>query len=133
MLIYVDDLLITGSSKEIIEAAKQVLKDNFKIKDLGYLRYFLRIGFSRNTDGILMHQRKYAMELIADSGLSGSKPAGTPVEVNQKLTTSEFDTYFMHADDPVLTHPEEYQRLTGRLLYLTIARLDIAFVVQNLS
>lgn len=41
-----DDLLITGSSKALIEGAKQVLKDNFKIKDLGDLRYFLGIEFA---------------------------------------------------------------------------------------
>ena len=64
VLIYVDDILIRGSSKRLIDNAKQVLKINFKIKDLGDLRYFLGIEFARNSEGILMHQRKYAMELI---------------------------------------------------------------------
>ena len=82
VLIYVDDLLITGCSKRLIDNAKQVLKNNFKIKDLRDLRYFLGIEFARNSEGILMHQRKYAMELISDSEMSGSKPCATPVEVN---------------------------------------------------
>ena len=67
VLIYVDDLLITASSKRLMDNAKQVLKSNFKIKDLGDLKYFLGIEFARNSEGILIHQRKYAMELISDS------------------------------------------------------------------
>ena len=82
VLIYVDDILITGSSKMLIDNAKQVLKSNFKIKDLGDLRYFLGTEFARNLEGILMNQRKYAMELITDSVMNGSKPCATPVEVN---------------------------------------------------
>ena len=82
VLIYVDDILITGSSKRLIVNAKQVLKNNFKIKDLGDLRYFLGIEFARNSEGILMHQRKYSTELISESGVNVSKPCATPVEVN---------------------------------------------------
>ena len=59
VLIYVDDILIRGSSKMLIDNAKQVLKINFKIKDLGDLRYFLGIEFAKNLEGILLHQRKY--------------------------------------------------------------------------
>uniref|UniRef100_A0A3Q7IR74 Reverse transcriptase Ty1/copia-type domain-containing protein n=1 Tax=Solanum lycopersicum TaxID=4081 RepID=A0A3Q7IR74_SOLLC len=130
-----DNLVIPyqRSSKRLIDNAKQVLKNNFKIKDLGDLRYFLGIEFERNSEGILMHQRKYAMELISDSGMSGSKPCVTPVEVNQKLTTSEFDDHFKLDNGNDLLDSGEYQRLVGRLLYLTITRPDIAFAVQSLS
>ena len=78
VLIYVDDLLVTGSSCQLIEETKQVLKDHFRIKDLGDLRFFLGIEFARNSEGILMHQRKYALELISDLGLGSSKPMSTP-------------------------------------------------------
>lgn len=80
-----------------------------------------------------MHQRKYAMELISDSGLSGSKPFATPVELNKKLTTLESDASAGETHDPILKDPGQYQRLVGRLMYLTITRPDIAFAVQNLS
>ena len=50
VLIYVDDLLVTGSNITLINDTKQVLKDNFKIKDLGSLRYFLGIEFARNRE-----------------------------------------------------------------------------------
>ena len=73
VLIYVDDLLVTDSSTELIDDTKQILKNNFKIKDLGPLKYFLGIEFARNNKGFLMHQRKYALEIISDLGLGGSK------------------------------------------------------------
>ncbi|XP_070011102.1 uncharacterized mitochondrial protein AtMg00810-like [Nicotiana sylvestris] len=66
-------------------------------------------------------------------GLSGSKPAKVPLEVNQKLTTLEFDTQFGVGDDRVLDDPNEDQRLIGRLLYLIMTRPDVAFAVQYLS
>lgn len=135
VLIYVDDLLVTRNDHKLILEAKSILKDRFKIKDLDELRYFLRIEFARNDLGILMHQRKYCLELISDIGLSNSKTVRTPIELNQKLKTTEFDLHFPtnNEDDRVLDDPSVYQKLVGRLLYLTITRPDIAFAVQLLS
>ncbi|XP_059302902.1 uncharacterized mitochondrial protein AtMg00810-like [Lycium ferocissimum] len=131
---YVDDLLIAGNDDHLIHETKGALQATFRIKDLGKLRYFLAIEFARSKDGILMHQRKYALELISDMGLVGSKPASTPMEVNQKLTTAEFDHHIPSENsDPLLSNPTAYQRIVGRLLYLTTTRPDIAFVVQCLS
>lgn len=76
VLIYVYDMLITGSSLLLIEEAKNQLKQAFKMKDLGELN-FLGIEFFRSKKGILMHQRKYALELISETSLSVAKPAGT--------------------------------------------------------
>lgn len=55
VLIYVDNLLVTGCSVTLINATKMVLQNNFKIKDLGPLRYFLGIELFRDKEGILMH------------------------------------------------------------------------------
>ncbi|XP_019225887.1 PREDICTED: uncharacterized protein LOC109207428 [Nicotiana attenuata] len=49
ILVYVDDLLITGSDQEIIQEAKTILNENFKMKDLGELRFFLEIEFARSS------------------------------------------------------------------------------------
>ena len=62
----------------------------------------------KNSEGILMHQRKYAMELISDSGMNGSKSCATPVEVNQKLITSEFDDNLKLDNGNVLLDPGDY-------------------------
>ncbi|XP_070005084.1 uncharacterized mitochondrial protein AtMg00810-like [Nicotiana sylvestris] len=133
ILVYVDDLLITGDDAGLIQEAKRTLQNNFKMKDLGTLKYFLGIEVRRSQQGILLCQRKYALELIADLGLSGSKPTLTPMEQNKKLTTAEYDEHCAISDDATLEDVREYQRLVGKLLYLTLTRLDITYSVQTLS
>nr|XP_016435012.1 PREDICTED: uncharacterized mitochondrial protein AtMg00810-like [Nicotiana tabacum] len=133
ILVYVDDLLITGNDTIMIQEAKITLHKAFKNKDLGNLKYFLGIEVCRSEKGILLCQRKYALELIAELGLSGAKPAITPMEKNKRLTTIEYDEHCHLDDDPTLTDMRGYQRLVGKLLYLTLTRPDIAYVVQTLS
>lgn len=87
ILVYVDDLLITRNDQRLISKAKYILQHSFKIKDLGELRVFLGIEIARSKQGILMNQRKFALELITELGLTWSKPASTPVECNHKFTT----------------------------------------------
>nr|XP_016504781.1 PREDICTED: uncharacterized mitochondrial protein AtMg00810-like [Nicotiana tabacum] len=91
--------------------------------------------FTKRSSGqLVVHQRKYSLELIANLGLSGCKPVSSPLELNAKLTTLEFDTRTgSTTDDTLLEDPRPYQRLLGRLLYLTITRPDISFIVQTLS
>lgn len=117
----------------LIQQTKDDLQSSFKIKDLGELKFFLVIEFTRSDKGILMHQRKYALELISDMGLAGSKPVHALMEKNLKLTTTEFDDHIASTGDSVLSNPGTYQRLMGKLLYLTITRPDISFAVQYLS
>ena len=135
LLVYVDDLLITGNDHKMILETNGILKDSFKIKDLGELRYFLGIEFARNSTGILMHHRKYCLELISDMRLSSLKPVGAPIELNKRLTITKFDLHFSLADkhDKLLKDPGVYRKLIGRLLYLTITRPYVAFSVQLLS
>lgn len=80
-----------------------------------------------------MNQRKYALKLISELGLSAGKPSWTPLEYNQKLTTKELDVATGEQDDEALEDRDKYQRLIGKPLYLTMTRLDIAFAVQTLS
>ena len=91
VLVYVDDLLLTGSNANLIDATKTKLHQQFKMKDLGNLKYFLGIEVLRSTSGVILNQRKYVLELISDTGLSGSKPAITPLESNVRLTSLEYD------------------------------------------
>ncbi|XP_070009699.1 uncharacterized mitochondrial protein AtMg00810-like [Nicotiana sylvestris] len=133
ILVYVDDLIITGSTKELIQEAKRTLHNNFKVKDLGELKYFLGIEVMRTKYGILLNQRKYELGLISDLGLSGDRPVTTPLEVNLNLTTIDYDECVGGVNDPVLEDITTYQKLIGRLLYLTITKPDISFGVQVLS
>ena len=133
ILVYVDDLLITGNNEVLIQEAKDILHHNFKMKNLGELRYFLGIEFARSKKGILMNERRYALELVAECGLSGGKVTTTPLEQNQKLTSLEYDKQFNLTNDAELDDRRVYQRLIGRLLYLAMTRPDISFAVQHLS
>nr|XP_009782052.1 PREDICTED: uncharacterized protein LOC104230854 [Nicotiana sylvestris] len=72
-------------------------------------------------------------KLIFDLGLGGAKPVLTPIDLNQKFTSAEFDRHTGVGNDEVLSDANEYQRLVGRLIYLTITRPDIVFAVQALS
>ncbi|XP_070042913.1 uncharacterized mitochondrial protein AtMg00810-like [Nicotiana tomentosiformis] len=136
VLVYVNNMLIIGDSLSLIEETKSTLQHAFKIKDLGELKYFLGIEFVRSKQGILMHQRKYALELILKLGLGISKPSVTPLDTNAKLTTNEYDEHCKSvgysAVEP-LANINSYQRLIGKLLYLTITRPAISFNVQILS
>ncbi|KAL3342517.1 hypothetical protein AABB24_026514 [Solanum stoloniferum] len=107
------------------------------MKDLGEIKFFLEIEFARSEEGYLISQHNYALELISKMGLSGAKPLYTPLDPNVKLTSIEFDSHVQGSEITVTDRPlediEKYQRLVGRLLYLTMTRVDISFVVQTLS
>nr|GEW08258.1 3-ketoacyl-CoA synthase 5-like [Tanacetum cinerariifolium] len=73
LLIYVDDILITGNSLSFINTINQKLHQTFSIKDLGPLHYYLGIEFIRNLKRIVMTQRKYALDLIEHASLVNVK------------------------------------------------------------
>jgi hypothetical protein len=124
ILVYVDDIIITGTSLTEIDRIKHILDTNFKIKDLGQLKYFLGLEVAHSTQGITISQRKYCLDLLADTGLLASKPVSTPLDPSVKLHSDNGEPY---AD---IT---EYRRLIGRLLYLTTTRPDITLATQQLS
>jgi hypothetical protein len=123
LLIYVDDILITGNDLARIAATKQFLHNHFRLKDLGILKYFLGIEVSASKKGIFISQRKYALEIIADAGLLGAAPINTPMERGLKLSNK----------GTLLKEPNRYRRLIGRLIYLTVSRPDITYAIHVLS
>jgi len=80
LLVYVDDIIITGNCSSSIESLKSFLHKQFQIKDLGCLRYFLGLKVARSSTGIHLCQRKYALGILADSGTLASKPLKLPLE-----------------------------------------------------
>lgn len=124
LLVYVDDIIITGSSSTQIESLKTHLNEVFKLKDLGNLKYFLGLELARSSKGIFLCQRNYALQILEDTDFLASKPAPLPIDPHIKLSSSE---------GVLLDDTTEYRRLIGRLLYLTISRPDITFAVHKLS
>jgi len=124
LLVYVDDIVLSGNDYAEIQHVKQFLDQKFRIKDLGKLRFFLGLEIERSNKGISVNQRKYTLELLEDSGHMAVKPSSTPYDTSLKLHNSDSPPY----------HDEfSFRSLIGRLLYLTLTRPDIAFAVQQLS
>ncbi|XP_016648288.1 PREDICTED: uncharacterized mitochondrial protein AtMg00810-like [Prunus mume] len=124
LLVYVDDVILAGNNLEDIENTKLFLAKQFKLKDLGQLKYFLGIEVARSRHGISLSQRKYALKILDDARFLGVKPSRFPVEQNLSLT--QFNGKL---SDDALT----YRRMVGRLIYLTITRPDLTYAVHVLS
>ena len=117
-----DGILLTGNDPVAVRELKQLLDTKFVLKDLGSLKYFLRLEVARNEKGISLNQRKYALEILEDTGLMGCKPAKTPMEQNLRISKDE---------GKILSDPTQYRRLIGRLMYLTLPRPDITYSVHR--
>ena len=119
VLVYVDDILVTGTSAVI---DSRVAK--FSIKDLGQLGYFLGIETIRTSQGLHMMQRKYVTDLLQLTNMLQSKPVATPLAASPKLT--------LNSGSP-LSDPSEYLRVVGSLQYLALTRPDVSYAVNRLS
>jgi len=85
-IVYVDDIILTDSDNNGISQMKQHLCGHFQTKDLGKLRYFLGIEVAQSDKyGIVISQRKYALDILEETGLMNSKSVETPMNPNTKL------------------------------------------------
>lgn len=124
VLVYLDELIIAGNEPSAISAFKDYISNCFYMKYLGHHKYFLGLEIACNTTEIILSQRKYALVIIAETRLLGSKPCDFPMDSHHQLTTStsvDFD------------QPESYRRLIGRLIYFTITRPELCYAVHTLS
>ncbi|XP_017185703.1 uncharacterized mitochondrial protein AtMg00810-like [Malus domestica] len=119
VLVYVDDIIVTGPSPSACQQIITRLSSLFPIKDLGPLHYFLGIEVKRSSQGIYISQTKYILDLLKKAHMDGAKPCATP------LSTSKLD----HSS-PLLDNAVTYRSLVGALQYLTWTRPDLSFAVN---
>ncbi|XP_017972747.1 PREDICTED: uncharacterized mitochondrial protein AtMg00810-like [Theobroma cacao] len=125
ILVYADDILIGSNSAQIASNVKGFFSSQFKLKDLGKVKFFLGLEIAQSPEGISICQRKYILDLLEEHGLLGSKPVSTPIDYNYKLSKTK--------DGQELHDATKYKQLVGKLLYLTFTRPDISYAVQVLS
>ena len=124
ILLYVDDIIITGNNEKMIDHLKKFLNSHFWIKDLSPLKFFIGAEVSRSKVGISICQRKYSLDILEETGSLGTKLAKFPTEQNLKLNSTNGD---------LLKDPTHYHRIVGKLIYLTITRAEITYAVSTLS
>eukprot|EP00253_Pinus_taeda_P014380 PITA_14380 len=124
VVVYVDDLIITGSSAHLIHGIKQDLCSTFDMTDLGLLQYCVGVEVWQTENNIFLSQSKYAKILVDRFRMQDCKLATTPMEPGLKLSTQ--------SSSP-LVDETLFRQLVGSLIYLTATRPDINFAVSYIS
>ncbi|XP_057452063.1 uncharacterized mitochondrial protein AtMg00810-like [Lotus japonicus] len=124
LLVYVDDIILAGPNTALLHEVQSHLANTFRLKVLGDMKYFLGLEIARSSQGIMLTQRKYTLQLLEDTGYLACKPQPLPMDPGLKLNSSDGD---------LLSDVTLYRRLIGRLMYLTISHPDITYDVHKLS
>ena len=124
LVLYVDDLLITGGSASTISAVKRALQDRFLMTDMGPFHFFLGLEISRDATGVKLSQAKYARDLLQRFHMTDSKLAPTPFLFGVRLEDG---------GDTPLAENTLYRQLVGSLLHLTHSIPDLSSAVGAVS
>jgi hypothetical protein len=122
LLLYVDDIVLTTSTTDLLQRTILALQREFAMKDLGHLHHFLGITVERRPRSLFLHQRQYAIDILERADMFDCKPCPTPMDTQAKLSED---------DGSPVANTTSYRSLTGALQYLTFSRSDIAYVVQQ--
>lgn len=123
LLIYVDDIVFTGNNSSAMDDILKALQQEFSLKDLGRLHYFLGIETTYHKTGIHLSQAKYISDLLKKANMAGAKAVHTPMPTKPPLQSSS----------ELLSDATPYHQLVGSLQYLTITRPDIIFAVNKVA
>ncbi|RVW17830.1 Retrovirus-related Pol polyprotein from transposon TNT 1-94 [Vitis vinifera] len=124
LIVYADDIILSGNDMEELQNLKKYLSEEFEVKDLGNLKYFLGMEVARSRKGIVVSQRKYILDLLKKTGMLGCKPIDTPIDSQRKLGIEKESTSVDRG---------RYQRLVEHLIYLSHTRPDVGFAVSVVS
>ncbi|CAL2263055.1 unnamed protein product [Prunus armeniaca] len=118
LIIYVDDMIITGNDADEMSKLQGNLTVEFEMKDLGDLKYFLGVEVARSSKGIFLSQHKYVLDLLKETGMLGCKPVETPIVEKHHLCLDPKQEF---------VYKGRYHTLVERLIYLAHTRPDIAY------
>ena len=124
VLIYVDDILVTGLNIVFIENVIKQLDYEFALKDLGDLSYFLSLEVTPLVEGLHLSQTKYICDILSKANMLGSKSCTTPISVSEKLKKDLGSPF---------ENPSLYRSIIDSLQYVTLTRPEITFIVSKLS
>jgi hypothetical protein len=122
MLVYVDDIILTGNNPTAIDHVVRNLSTMFAVQDMGKLSYFLGLEIVPRGKDILLSQKKYILELLQRAGLSQAKPVPSPITTTANLHLG---------DSSLFDNPVKYRQVVGALQYVTLSRPDITFAVNK--
>jgi hypothetical protein len=123
LLLYVDDIIVTGNQPTVVQSLITKLAQEFDIKDLGQLKFFLGLQIDYRSSGFFVHQQKYATDLLAKFNMSTCKPCSTPFVSLSRI----------RKDDGIpLSDPTPFRSMVGGLQYLTFTRPDLSYAVNHI-
>ena len=123
LLLYVDDIILTGSASDAIQQVIQALTAEFDVTDLDSLHFFLGIQITHTSTGLLLSQSTYVEYLLRKSEMVDAKPCDTPCLPYTRLLKDDGAPY---------PNPTAYRSIVGALQYLTFTRPDIVFSVHQM-
>ncbi|CAA7025129.1 unnamed protein product [Microthlaspi erraticum] len=121
LLLYVDDMIITGNASKPMEKFFSDLKSQFMMKDIGQMEYFLGIQAQFHSEGLFLSQQRYAEDLLIVAAMSDCAPMPTPLPLQPHRVPKQ---------DVLFEDPKYFRSLAGKLQYLTLTRPDIQFAVN---
>ncbi|XP_019099586.1 PREDICTED: uncharacterized protein LOC109132433 [Camelina sativa] len=114
-------MALTGNNPQLISVLLQSMHDEFRMKDLGRLSYFLGLQAHYHTTGMFLNQHKYAEDLLLAASMADCAPASTPLPLELQKVKGQ---------DDLFDQPTHFRSLAGKLQYLTLTRPDIQFAVN---
>jgi hypothetical protein len=124
VLVYVDDIILASSNQETTKGLLRQLSQEFALKDLESLHYFLGIEVNKVPYGIVLSEEKYASDLLQRTGMRSCKPVTSPMSTSEKLS--------VHEGTPLgPVDSSHYQSVIGELQYLTLTRPNISFTLNK--
>ncbi|KAG7568373.1 Reverse transcriptase RNA-dependent DNA polymerase [Arabidopsis thaliana x Arabidopsis arenosa] len=121
LLLYVDDMVLTGNDKTLISDLLKSLGTEFRMKDMGPMAYFLGIQATFTPEGLFLNQEKYAKHLLENAGMLDCAPMPTPLPIQLNRVPYQ---------DKEFEDPTYFRSLAGKLQYLTLTRPDLQFAVN---